>query len=524
MGFGVFAGAAALALSVAAFAHEQQARPATAAAAIALHAGSAIAQPAPAPAPTEAEIAASPAVKRLKELLEAVNSGDAAAMKAYVKANGVNATKPPPWPPGAMPLIGSVLDLHRRSQGFDFVRVATVDDSGTVAIVRNKLTGDEQGLAVKIEPQAPHRIIGIPNAPLSVVAAFARATPVAQSEQARLQHIGSHLKRLGDADIFSGVVVIARDGKPVFSEAYGYADREKKIPNTVATPFLLGSMNKLFTGLAIGQLVEQGKLSYEDPLSRFVPNFPDAESAKQIKIKHLLSHTSGLGNYFNSNFFKSLDRLRSVQAILDVAGRDAPEFEPGTSWRYSNIGYQLLGRVIEVVTGEDYYDYMRKNVFAPAGVTSDLFPNYDQDGVAMAHPYEIEFDGDRLHYVNKTATSPRRGGPAGGGIASAPDLIKLANAIHDGRIVKPDTYWLHASPKPEIASPMYGYGITPNARMAKRPLVGHGGNAPGQCTEFGTLTDTPYTVVVLSNATVNTCMWVVQKILQVLPPTKAPAA
>lgn len=503
VGFEAAAGAAALALSLGPTAHAQQA------------------QPGSAPA-SEAQIAASPAAKRLEELLEVVNSGNPAAMQAYVLANGVDATKPPPGP-GALPLVGSILDLHRRSHGLDLVRVVNVDESSAVAIVRNRLTGDEQGLAVRIEPQAPHQITGLPNAPLAVVDAFARPASVAPSEQGRLQQIGSYLKRLGDADIFSGVVVIARDGQPVFAQAHGYADREKKTANTVDTPFLLGSMNKLFTGLAIGQLVEQGKLSYEDPLSKFLPGFPDPESAQRIKIKHLLSHTSGLGSYWNPEFFASLDRLRSVQDILDVAGREPPEFEPGTKWRYSNTGYQLLGRVIEAVTGEDYYDYMRKNVFAPAGVTTDLFPNYDRDGVAMAHPYELEFDGERLHYVDKTATSPRRGGPAGGGIASALDLIRLANAIHDGRIVTPDTYRLHASAKPELASPMYGYGITPNARMAKRPLVGHGGNAPGQCTAFGTLTDTPYTIVVLSNATGNTCMWVVQKIMQLLPPTRAPS-
>ena len=135
------------------------------------------------------------------------------------------------------------------------------------------------------------------------------ATSTAVTEQERLQEIGSYLKRMGDADIFSGAIVIARDGKPVFAQAYGYADREKKIPNTVDTPFLLGSMNKLFTGLAIGQLVEQGKLSYEDPLAKFLPDFPDPESARKIKIKHLLSHTSGLGDYLGTQAYRdALDR------------------------------------------------------------------------------------------------------------------------------------------------------------------------------------------------------------------------
>jgi len=473
--------------------------------------------------PAQAEIAASPAVRRIVELIKVVNSGDAAAMKAYALANGLEPTKPPPGPPGALPLVAGVLDLHRRSQGLRLVRVDMVEEGGAVATIRNKLTGDEQALAIKVEPQAPHRITALPNMAFAGAAVFERPAPAAPTEQARLQQIGSYLKRLGDADIFSGVVVIARDGKPVFSQAYGYADREKKIANTVATPFLLGSMNKLFTSLAIGQLVEQGKLSYEDPLSKFVPDFPDAESPKRIKIKHLLSHTSGLGGFGNQTELRLVDRAVTVQGVLDVAGREPPEFEPGTRGRYSNIGYQLLGRVIEVVTGEDYYEYMRKNVFAPAGMTSASFPDYDRNDVTKAQPYEIEFDGSRLQYVNKSGQDLRRGSPAGGGIASALDLIKLDSALRAGRIVKPDTLQLHASPKPELASQRYGYGFFANARVAKRPLVGHGGNAPGQCTEFGALTDTPYTIVVLSNVTIDTCMWVTGKILQALPPTRARA-
>jgi CubicO group peptidase (beta-lactamase class C family) len=462
-----------------------------------------------APPATEAEIAASPAVKRLKELLEVVNSGDAARIRAYV---GTAAAKP-----GA-DAVAYVRDLHRRSHGLDFVRVATVKDNGLVAIVRNRLTDDEEALSFKVEPEAPHRVTTLQEVPFE----FA-ATPVSTSEEAQLQQIGSWLKRLGDAEVFSGVVVIARGGKPVFSQAYGYADRDRKIANTLDTPFLLGSMNKLFTGLAIGQLVEQGKLSYEDPLSKFVPNFPDAESAKRIKIKHLLSHTSGLPS-FDPSFSPPGTRAVTVQTILDSVKREPPQFEPGTKWSYSNTGIQLLGRVIEVVTGQDYYEYVRRNVYRRGGMTRDPFPDYSRNAVALAQPYEIEWDDTAPRWANQMAITTRRGGPAGGGIASARDLIRLGNAMNAGRIVKPATLRLHASAKPELATQHYGYAFAVRARMARRPLVGHGGNAPGQCTEFGALADTPYTIVVLSNLTGGTCMSVTGKILQVLQPTMPPAA
>lgn len=458
---------------------------------------------------TEAEIAASPAVKRLKELLEVVNSGDAARIKAYVQAA---AAQPGP---GA---VAYVLGLRRRSQGLDLMRVQTVEGHGTVAVVRNRLTGEEEALSLEVEPQAPHRVTVLNEVPLEPA-----APPVSTSEEAQLRQIGAYLKRLGDAEVFSGVVVIARDGKPVFSRAYGYADRDKKIANTVETPFLLGSMNKLFTGLAIGRLVEQGKLSYEDPLSKFVPDYPDSESARRIKIKHLLSHTSGLPS-FDPSFSPPGDRTVTVQTILDSVPRKPLQFEPGTKWSYSNTGIQLLGRVIEVVTGQDYYEYVRRNVYRRGGMTRDPFPDYSRGGVAMAQPYEIEWDDTGPRWANQMGKTTRRGGPAGGGIASATDLIRLGNAMKAGRIVKPETLRLHASAKPELATQHYGYAFAVRARMAKRPLVGHGGNAWGQCTEFGALTDTPYTIVVLSNLTGGTCMSITGKILQVLQPTKPPAA
>lgn len=482
--------AAAVALAFAPVVQAQQARP-------------------DAPPPTEAEIAASPAVKRLKELLEVVNGGDVARIRAWVQTAAAQ--------PGPVP-VAVTLDLYHGSRGLDLVRVQTVEGNGMVAVLRNRLTGDEQALFLEVEPKAPHRIAIMHDVPFTPA-----STPAPTSEEAQLRQIGSWLKKLGDAEVFSGVVVIARDGKPVFSQAHGYADRDRKIANTLDTPFLLGSMNKLFTGLAIGRLVEQGKLSYEDPLSKFVPDYPDPQSARRIKIKHLLSHTSGLPR-FDPAFSPPGDRTVTVQTILDSVPRKPLQFEPGTKWSYSNTGIQLLGRVIEVVTGQDYYEYVRRHVYRRGGMRRDPFPDYSRGAVAMAQPYDIEWDDTRPRWANQMAITTRRGGPAGGGIASATDLIRLDNAMKAGRIVKPGTLRLHASAKPELATKHYGYAFAVLARMAKRPLVGHGGNAPGQCTEFGALADTPYTIVVLSNLTGGTCMSVTGKILQVLQPTRTPAA
>jgi D-alanyl-D-alanine carboxypeptidase len=200
----------------------------------------------------------------------------------------------------------------------------------------------------------------------------------------------------------------------------------------------------------------------------------------------------------------------------------------GRKYDYSNTGYVLLGRVLEIVTGQDYYAYMQKNVFAPAGATSASFPLLPKNGVAvvpMAYPYEGDFDLEtlRLGYLNQLGKGFRRGGPSCCTIVSALDLIKLSNAMNAGQIVKLETLRLHSSPKPELGAKTYGYGFATRARRADRPLVGHGGNASGQCTEFGELRDTPYTIVVLSNLSIGTCMQVTERILRVLRPSEAPA-
>ena len=501
-GVTAYAGAVALVLSLAADALAQQK-----------------AQPDTVPL-TEVQTAG---MKRIREMIEAVNSGDNATIRAYFGAQGD--------PNGVV----NALTRYRVSGGYDLLRVEVVPNRPDLVagIVRNRITGDEEYLAARIEPQPPHRIIlFMARAPDEVAASWKlkRITSTAVTEKDRLQEIGSYLKRMGDAEIFSGAVVIARDGKPVFAQAFGYADREKKILNTPDTPFLIGSLNKLFTGLAVGQLVEEGKLSYDDPLSKFLPDFPDPESAKKIQIKHLLSHTSGLAREGSPIDSGSSDPPITVKAMVDALERKPLTFEPGTKWTYSNMGFVLLGRVIEIATGQDYYDYVLKNVFARAGATSAGFPLLPKNGVAvvpMAYPYEPGHDAEgRMLIQGQLARQRGRGSPAGSAIVSALDLIKLSNAMKDGRIVRPETFRLHSSAKPELGSPNYGYGFIAGPYFG-RPFVGHNGRSFGQCTEFGELRDTPYTVVVLSNLyhlpSNSWCRQVTERILRVLRPTEAMA-
>ena len=161
-------------------------------------------------------------------------------------------------------------------------------------------------------------------------------------------------------------MLIALDGEPILKQAYGMADRALDLPNQVDTKFNLGSMDKMFTAVAVMQLVEQGRLALDDTIADRLPDYPNQEVAKAVTIHQLLTHTSGLGDYSESDRSEELHRSDQEWGTSPLFV-DAPlEFEPGKQFRYSNSGFMVLGLIIEEVTGQSYYDYVRLNISSPA--------------------------------------------------------------------------------------------------------------------------------------------------------------
>jgi D-alanyl-D-alanine carboxypeptidase len=178
-----------------------------------------------------------------------------------------------------------------------------------------------------------------------------------------------YLEKASADGSFSGTVLIARGGKPLLKKAYGLANRSFQVPNETDTKFNLGSMNKMFTGVAVLQLVEKGKLSLQDKIIRHVPDYPNRDIAENVTIHQLLTHTAGLGHYWTDEFNRtSKDRFKKVEDYIPLFADQPLLFEPGTQYSYSNAGYIVLGLIIERVTGEDYFDYIVKNIYEPAGM------------------------------------------------------------------------------------------------------------------------------------------------------------
>jgi CubicO group peptidase (beta-lactamase class C family) len=240
------------------------------------------------------------------------------------------------------------------------------------------------------------------------------------------------------ADEFSGVVLVARNGRVLFHEAYGYADRDKKVPNRKDTKFNLGSINKNFTRAAIHQLAARGMLSLDDPIKKFLPDYPNAQAAEKVTIRYLLSMTSGVGDFFGARYDATpKEKIRTLQDYLPLFADRPLEFEPGTNNRYSNGGYVVLGLIIEKASGQDYYAYVRENIFKPCGMNdTDSYPR-DADVPNLARGYTREGRDGKGRVLNH-ATLPGRGSSAGGGYSTAEDLLKYVQALKDGKIALPD--------------------------------------------------------------------------------------
>jgi CubicO group peptidase (beta-lactamase class C family) len=259
----------------------------------------------------------------------------------------------------------------------------------------------------------------------------------------------------------------------------------------------LGSMNKMFTAVAIAQLAEQGRLSFTDALATYLPGFPTTEAAERIQIQHLLSHTSGLGSYFTEQFeVASRARFRTIDDFLALVRHEPLLFAPGTRWEYSNTGFLVLGAVIEAITGQDYFTYMRTQLYEPLGMHRTEAYELDRVNWNLAVGYEKEFTDTGVVFRNNLFEHVIRGGPAGGGYSTVGDLVRFATALHSSRLLSSATTDLLLTPKPELGSPAYGYGFSIEPGHT---IIGHGGGFSGISSNLDIFRDSGYVAVVLSN-------------------------
>jgi CubicO group peptidase (beta-lactamase class C family) len=311
-------------------------------------------------------------------------------------------------------------------------------------------------------------------------AAAEAAKPLSETEF--IPALQNYLDKLTKADKFSGVVLVAKNGAPVFLNAYGMADRDKKIANQVNTKFNIGSENKIFTQLAIGMLADEGKLALGDKLGKYLPDYPNKEAAENVTIEQLVAMKSGIGDFFGPKFEAAdKSRIRSLQDYFPFFAAEPLLFPPGTKSRYSNGGYIVLGAIIEKVSGKSYYDFVRERIFKPAGMSDTDSYEFDAKAANMAEGYTMNITPGRL--LNNFPTRPARGSSAGGGFSTAEDMLRFANALESGKLPAPGS--MKDSAEPIVRMLAGGLGIA--------------GGSPGVNAAFSTKVKGMYTVVVMSN-------------------------
>jgi D-alanyl-D-alanine carboxypeptidase len=262
----------------------------------------------------------------------------------------------------------------------------------------------------------------------------AQAVPPGPAELAK--RLGATLDSLTAAGAFSGAVAMSQGGKTFFARAYGDADRATKRRNTVDTEFNIGSINKVFTAIAVRQLVAAGKLNLDSTLGAYWPDYPNP-TARQATIRQLLEHQAGLGgNIFDAPPGGTRHDITHNREYLQLFVNEPQAFAPGTSRRYCNACYVVLGTLIEKVSGEDYYEYVERHVLGPAGMKHTASFPVDALPPNTAIGYTTGQDdappGAPEH--PNTAELPGRGSAAGGGYSTVGDLLLFVEALRAGKI------------------------------------------------------------------------------------------
>lgn len=315
------------------------------------------------------------------------------------------------------------------------------------------------------------------------------------------QELDAFIGGLVADDLFSGSVLVAKDGKSVFKKAYGMANKEFEVPNRVGTRFNVASMGKMFTGVAVAQLAEQGRLAFDDLIGRHLPDYP-REVAGRVTIHHLLTHTSGMGSYWKPEFHEANHaRFRTVRDYFPLFVNDPLAFRPGEKWAYSNAGFMVLGAIVERVSGRSYFDYVKGQVFERAGLGDTDFYEADRvtPNLAAGYTKQNRYLQGSKEWTSNIFISPVKGGPAGGACSTVEDLLRFDLALRTHKLLnRTYTDTVLAGKVEYRPGAKYAYGFA-NDVVAGERVVFHDGGANGVSAEFDMYPDLGYTVVVLSN-------------------------
>lgn len=434
-------------------------------------------------APVEAQVGQAvplpdtPAGRFETVFLNAYNSADPRELERYNALYG-RSTPPQEW-----------IDTHFMTGRLTPVRVEA-DGPDRLTVLLALEIGDAFWRArIEMDPANPMRVVAAELGPTDRPPEFAiRRLPCAALQRA----MAARLVQDVAADRFAGTIMVARHGRVIYRSASGLADRTAHTPVTMDTKFRIGSANKMFTAIGILQLVERSRIALDAPVGTYLPDYPNAAFARSVTIRQLLSHTGGAGDIFTPEYEARRREVRTLADYVTLFGNRAPDTSDEGRNAYANYGFVLLGRIIETVSGEDYYRYVERHIFRPAGMNDTGSLPEDQRVSNRARGY-TRLEG-RL--ADNADTLPYRGTAAGGGYTTAADLIRFGHALRSGRLLSRPL--LTQATSPQRPDGWYGFGFWIGGQGPTRNW-GHGGGAPGMNAAFRVFPELDAVVVALAN-------------------------
>ncbi|MBW4692594.1 MAG: serine hydrolase [Lyngbya sp. HA4199-MV5] len=323
-----------------------------------------------------------------------------------------------------------------------------------------------------------------------------KAIPDQTNDRDVVNEMAAYLEASLETGFFMGSVLIARAGEVLLSQGYGMANLEHGVANSPQTKFRLGSVTKQFTAAAMLQLQEQSLLKVDSSISTYLPAYPQGGA---ITVHHLLTHTAGIPNY--TSFPDYVQKQRTVMTLDEIMtwfSEQPLEFTPGDRYSYSNSGYTLLTKLIEVVSGQSYVDHLQQHIFEPLGMTHS---GYDQSALMLPHRasgYAPAEEG----YQNAAFIDMTIPLGAGGLYSTVEDLYRWDQALYSDAVLSKSSRQLMFAPAVGMGEASgkahYGYGWVID-HAYERDRVGHGGRIDGFTTTIARYPHEQVAIIVLSN-------------------------
>lgn len=442
--------------------------------------------------------------QQMETFLQALNSGETAEIEKFIR--GSHHPKVLEQVPMDL-MLARWLTVHNQTGPVEARIFKNLSPNTAAVWTRGTITKVWVGFQFFFEKDEPHRITTIARDSGPMPPIKERLAP-AKTPSQLASRMNQYLDEIGKTPYFSGSVLIAHKGKPILNRSLGKANSAQNIPNQPNTVFNIASISKIFVSTAIAQLAEKGLLNYQDKLSKFIPEYPK-HIADQVTIHHLLTHTSGIELDEIREFNEKTAKAESVKDLIDAQIEFLPKLENYQNFKlpeeynYTNEGYALLARIIEIVSKKNYFDYLRENILKPAKMQDahifyqtvppkNLSTGYTNqnpvNGVSMlGAPREVSLFNQGFHH------------PAGGIDSTTTDLLRFFNSLLNGKLLKKQSLKLMMQSHVKVAEGrFYGYGLMIDETTAGK-RIGHSGANMGFSSRLDYYPDSDYTVIVLCN-------------------------